>query len=113
MSPTERKQASGISKAIPYPGTPFFEFAKRTNALIASDWKMFDGNEKAIVSYPELSNKELDDLFEVFSRKVSRKKLLHFIFSPAESFSIAFELLKQKGPISLFRTIKTIVSRTI
>ena len=43
----------------PYPGTVFYEQAEENNWLESVEWEDFDQNYSAIVSYPELSSKEI------------------------------------------------------
>jgi len=102
-----------IARAIPYPGTPFFEWAKGKGYLITYDWSKYDGTSNAIVSYPELSNAELDELYEEFSKKVNRKKLKTYVLSPMQSFSIMKEIYKQKGFVGLINTVKTVARKSV
>lgn len=102
-----------VSKAIPYPGTPFYKWAKENNYLVTDDLGKYDGTEKAVLSYPELSNDELDQLYAVFSKKVTRNKIVSFISNPAQTFSIIVELSRKKGVISTIRTINTVFKRAI
>jgi len=102
-----------VSKAIPYPGTPFFEWAKEKGYLTTYDWQKYDGTRKAILSYPSLSSTELDELYNEFSKKVGRQKLVRYMCSPIQSFSIVKEIYKQKGFSATLNTIKTVLNRSV
>lgn len=45
--------------AAPYPGTDFYNLVKSEGWLKSSNWEDYDQNYSAIVSYPEMSNKEI------------------------------------------------------
>lgn len=48
-----------FSVATPYPGTPFYKTAKDNGWLKNVEWEDFDQNYSAVVSYPQLSDKEI------------------------------------------------------
>jgi radical SAM superfamily enzyme YgiQ (UPF0313 family) len=48
-----------FSVATPYPGTPFYKTAERNGWLKNIEWEDFDQNYSAVISYPELSDKEI------------------------------------------------------
>jgi radical SAM superfamily enzyme YgiQ (UPF0313 family) len=48
-----------FSVATPYPGTPFYRTAEEKGWLKKVEWEDFDQNYSAVVSYPELSDKEI------------------------------------------------------
>lgn len=104
---------SQVSKAIPYPGTPFYEWSKENGYLLTDDLSKYDGAEKAILSYPNLSNTELDELYRVFARKVSRRKLLRYLSEPGHSFSIVRELCYRKGLRSVLGSARTFIKRAM
>lgn len=104
---------SQVSRAVPYPGTPFYKWAKEHNYLLTFDSRYYDGTGTTVLNYPQLSNEELDKWFEKFSKNVSRRKIRKYLFSPRESFSIAKGIYKQKGLVSLLRSIRTFVGRAI
>ncbi|MFH2058548.1 MAG: radical SAM protein [Pseudomonadota bacterium] len=102
-----------VSKAIPYPGTPMYDWAKKNNYLTTSDLEAFDGAGKAILNYPDFSNRELDRWYEIFYKKVSRKKLFKYLKEPIQSFSIVQEMWRRKGFFSVIRSISTFINRGI
>jgi radical SAM superfamily enzyme YgiQ (UPF0313 family) len=53
-----------ISIATPLPGTEFYNWAKQNKYLVTEDFSKYDGNSGAVVSYPWLSKKEIDDAFK-------------------------------------------------
>lgn len=99
--------------AVPYPGTPFYKWAEENNYLITKDLSKYDGMGQSVLNYPNLSKREMEGLHEIFLKKVSRQKLIHFVFSPISSFSIIMEILKRKGIKSLFNSILTVIKRAI
>lgn len=48
-----------FSVATPYPGTPFYKSAEKNGWLKNVEWEDFDQNYSAVISYPELSDKEI------------------------------------------------------
>ncbi len=102
---------SQVSKVVPYPGTPMYKWAKENNYLITDDPSRYDGTEKAILNYPDLSNEELDRYYELFLKKVSRGKVWKYLISPLKSWSILKEQYAKKGLISLIGSIKTFLKR--
>lgn len=48
-----------FSVATPYPGTPFYKTAEKNGWLKNVEWEDFDQNYSAVVSYPQLSDKEI------------------------------------------------------
>ena len=60
--------------AIPFPGTKFYELAKKRGWLVTKDWSKFELNQN-IVSTPSLSVEEL--------RKAKEKAFRAFYFRPA------------------------------
>ncbi|HTW96196.1 MAG TPA: radical SAM protein [Candidatus Methylomirabilis sp.] len=102
-----------VALATPYPGTPFYKWAKENKYLITDDLSKYDGMGQSVLSYPNFSKTEMENLYAKFLKKVSRQKLKHFIFSPKSSFSIMGELLRRKGPMSLVNSVFTVIKRAI
>ena len=44
----------------PYPGTEFYEMAREEGWLTSDNWEDYDQNYSAIVSYPNMSNREIE-----------------------------------------------------
>jgi len=52
-----------FSACVPYPGTPFYDWCKKNNYIVAKDWNEWvDENyeQKSIVSYPNFSKEQID-----------------------------------------------------
>lgn len=68
--------------ATPFPGTPFYEKAKAQGWLVTNDWTRYDGANYSVVSYPWLSNTEIEELHKKALKKwyknTIRKELLHW-----------------------------------
>ena len=66
-----------FQQAVPFPGTEFYEWAKKNGYLVTEDYiKWLDKNGRLdfLISYPELSNKEIAELRE--------KLMLKFYLDP-------------------------------
>jgi len=68
-----------ISITTPQPGTPFYYWAKEQGYLISEDWAHFDGGCNAVVSYPDYSNKQIEEMFclanEIANHKLLKRRL--------------------------------------
>ena len=51
------------SICTPQPGTPFYHWAEENGYLISKNWRDYDGATCAVVSYPDYSNKEIEEVF--------------------------------------------------
>jgi radical SAM superfamily enzyme YgiQ (UPF0313 family) len=71
-----------VSISTPFPGTPFFEFVKSKGYLLTEEWINFDGNSNAVVSYPNLSKEEIENLRNFFGRFLKRNKVFRDITIP-------------------------------
>ncbi len=100
-----------VSKAVPFPGTPMYAWAREQGYLAVTDLARFDGMGGSVVSYPELSAADIDRWYGVFSRRVARKKLLKYLFEPSQSFSIIAEMWRRKGLASVLKSVWTFVRR--
>jgi anaerobic magnesium-protoporphyrin IX monomethyl ester cyclase len=63
--PLDTIQITGIAT---YPGTYLYKWAKENGYLLAKDWTDWltaEGEQKTLLSYPQLSNKEIDELIDV------------------------------------------------
>ena len=100
-----------VSKAVPYPGTPMYDWAMKNGYLTTTDLGRFDGMGESIISYPGLNNREIDSWCAVFSRRVARRKVLKYLSEPGQSFSIMAEMVRRKGLVSLLKSLFTFVRR--
>jgi len=102
-----------VSKAVPYPGTPMYNWALERGFLATTDLAKFDGMGASVMNYPGLSSADIDRWYAIFSRRVSRKKLLKYLFEPAQSISIMREMCRRKGFASLMKSLGTFVRRAV
>ena len=66
-----------FQQAVPFPGTEFYEWAKSNKYLVTEDfgkWLNKNGRLDFLVSYPNLTNKEIEELRE--------KLMIKFYFNP-------------------------------
>lgn len=106
-----RASTSQVSKVVPYPGTPMYKWATEHGYLVTTDLSKYDGAGSSVINYPELSNLELDDLYEKFSKRVARKKVLKYFKEPRQSLSIILEIWRRKGFMSIARSFWTFFQR--
>jgi len=66
----------------PFPGTPFFEFVKSKGYLLTEEWINFDGNSNAVVSYPNLTKEEIENLRTFFGRFLKKNKVFRDVTIP-------------------------------
>ncbi len=81
--------------ATPFPGTEFYDFARKNNFLISNNWEDFEEEGSAVISYPELPA----DKLLVWQKKIMRK----FYLSPYKIFK---ELSTIKSFSELFQKLK-------
>lgn len=86
-----------FSIATPFPGTPFFELAKRNNWLVTLDWTRYDGANYSVVSYPHLSKDEIEALYHYACEKwrlikESESLIGYYLKHPLEAFRKARKL---------------------
>jgi radical SAM superfamily enzyme YgiQ (UPF0313 family) len=67
-----------FSIATPYPGTEFYRMAKENGWLIEQDWSRYDGNNCAVISYPGLTARDLEN----FLRYAQRRWIIHMMTKP-------------------------------
>jgi radical SAM superfamily enzyme YgiQ (UPF0313 family) len=63
--PLDTMQITGIAT---YPGTHLYTWAKENGHLLAKDWKDWltaEGEQKTLLSYPQLTNKEIDAFIDL------------------------------------------------
>ncbi len=63
--PLDTIQITGIAV---YPGTAMYEWAKKEGFILAQDWREWltpEGEQRTIVSYPQLSAAEIDELIDI------------------------------------------------
>jgi radical SAM superfamily enzyme YgiQ (UPF0313 family) len=100
-----------VSKAVPYPGTPLYAWAKENGYLLTEDLDKFDGASPCVLNYPDLSSEKMDYWYQQFLKKVSRKKLFTYLKHPVNSLEIIFQLSRDKGPVKAVESISTFIAR--
>lgn len=100
-----------VSRAVPYPGTPFYSWAKEHGYLIVDRLEDLDGANNSVLSLPELSNEQIDLWYEKISKLTSRMKLINYLKHPLASMEIIFSLIGQKGIRNTFSSLTTFVKR--
>ncbi|MBF0522862.1 MAG: radical SAM protein [Candidatus Omnitrophica bacterium] len=101
-----------VSKAVPYPGTPFYDWAKSKGYLVTNDLDLYDGMAKSVLSYPNLPAARIDFWYEKISKMVSRKKLLHYLKHPFSSISMIFYMFKKNGWKMSVQSMATFLKRS-
>lgn len=67
-----------FSIATPFPGTRFYDYVRNQGFLVNTDWSDFQGSESSVVSYPELSNRDMErTLVQAYREYYVRPKYLH------------------------------------
>lgn len=84
---------SQFSIATPLPGTDFYKIAKENGWLITDDWSKYEGAGTAVISYPELSAKQIEEGI----KRVRKKKILSLIKNPPALMAFLWKLFKMKG----------------
>ncbi|MBF0522375.1 MAG: radical SAM protein [Candidatus Omnitrophica bacterium] len=82
--PLDTIQITGIAV---YPGTRMYNWAKEHNYLIAHDWRDWltaEREQKTLLSYPQLSNKEIDEFID--------KGLKEFYLRPRQMFNMLLSI---------------------
>ena len=76
--------------ATPYPGTAFYEEAKREGWLVGESWQQFDPAAAAVVSYPGYSAEDIAAMHDWAWKRWQRHMLLHQPATVAHHFANAF-----------------------
>ena len=90
-----------FSIATPLPGTEFYETVKEKGWLVTDDWSKFEGAGTAVVAYPELSTKDIENGI----KRVRKKKIVSLLKNPAALLAFLLKLLKMKGFKGLLKEI--------
>jgi radical SAM superfamily enzyme YgiQ (UPF0313 family) len=100
-----------VSIATPYPGTEFYERAKRNGWLVTDDFGRYDGNKESVISYPWLTKEEIDREFKKAKDLISTFDLgvyAHYFQRVYEDRGIlgVCSFLIRKSPSYLLRLIR-------
>ena len=101
-----------VSRAVPYPGTPFYTWAKENGFLRTEDLDLFDGMSSSVLNYPQLSSGMIDLWYEKISRIVARRKLMNYIRHPWRSFFVLMYMLKHQGFKKTFSALTVFLGRS-
>jgi radical SAM superfamily enzyme YgiQ (UPF0313 family) len=63
-----------FSIATPFPGTEFYTHCADNGWLVTEDWEDYDGNFGSVVSYPQLSKAEIEELFYFAAREYELRR---------------------------------------
>ena len=85
------------SIATPYPGTPFFERAKKKGWLVTYDWSQYDGNRRSVLSYPQLSRKKIEKLYWKAQREWKNHVRKRKIKNPHKTIPELLKRIKKNG----------------
>jgi radical SAM superfamily enzyme YgiQ (UPF0313 family) len=81
-----------INIVAPFPGTEFYDLAKDNNWIVGGDYVPTDVQHHSIISYPNLSNKEMERLLFWYNIRFFLRP--SFIFSQLKRFSSFSEFWK-------------------
>jgi radical SAM superfamily enzyme YgiQ (UPF0313 family) len=98
-----------FSIATPFPGTEFYKMAKENKWLIEEDFSKYDGNNCAVISYPNMTNTELENILE----QARRRWILHVISKPKEAYRLISIAYRQGGLGRVIANAKKGMSETL
>ena len=86
-----------VSIASPYPGTEFYELAKKEGWISSDSFLDATGHQKCVINYPGLSNQEIFDAVELFYNKFyfRPRYIARSIFSMLVNSEVRKKLLKE------------------
>lgn len=88
-----------FSIATPFPGTPFFETAKKEGWLLTLDWTKYDGNVSSVLTYPSLSKEKIEELFHSLGKSWQIHIIKRYLLNP-------FRLMKRAKLLGLKNLFK-------
>ncbi|RLG10642.1 hypothetical protein DRN69_08740 [Candidatus Pacearchaeota archaeon] len=88
-----------FSIAVPFPGTPFYNLAKKERWLTQENWEQFDGNRSYAINHPNLSKEELYAAL-IYAQNRFWKRLA---FKPDEVFYFLKRTYNMEG---FFKTLR-------
>jgi len=90
-----------FSVATPFPGTEFYNMAKREGWLITDDWSQFDGGESPVISYDQCTREDIIAGIE----KAKKRKIVRLMTHPAVLTQYLWKLYKIEGFRGLLKEI--------
>ena len=100
--PMDTVQFSGIAV---YPGTSMYSWAKENGYLLAEDWREWltsENEQRTLLSYPQLSNKEIDEFID--------KGLKEFYLRPKQIWRMLFSMRSVGDLLRKFYGLKAFVN---
>ena len=93
-----------FSAAVPFPGTPFFDYCKDEGFLVADRWDAWlsDGEQAPVIEYPGLTRDQI--------QKNVDQGLKRFYFRPAYLMKFLFETKSKTDLYRKFRGAKNFLS---
>ncbi|MBD3204410.1 radical SAM protein, partial [Candidatus Woesearchaeota archaeon] len=82
-----------FSVATPFPGTPFYKMAKENGWLITEDWTKFEGAQTPVISYENVTEKDLQDAIEY----AKKKRIIQILKRPEVAFQYLTKIYNMKG----------------
>jgi len=82
-----------FSIATPFPGTEFYEMARKNGWIVEDDFSLYDGNNLSVISYPHLKAEEIKKA----AKQARRWWTLHRMGNFNEMLKIASITYKQGG----------------
>ncbi|MFH1328817.1 MAG: radical SAM protein [Candidatus Bathyarchaeota archaeon] len=99
-----KTDSAQFSMATPLPGTPFFKMAKEKGWLVTDDWTRYDGSSYAVVSYPKLTNTDIEQLHQKALKQFYKRAIVRAAVSPRKVINLA----RAKGLGYAVRKVKDI-----
>ena len=98
------KRETTLILPTPLPGTKFYQISKEKNYLLTDNWKQYDGFSKAAVSFPHMSQKEIEN----YAHKAYR----HYYVRPRYMWMMLKRALRSKDHFyQTLRGIKALMLR--
>jgi radical SAM superfamily enzyme YgiQ (UPF0313 family) len=98
-----------FSIATPFPGTEFYRMAKENGWLIEEDFSLYDGNNRSVISYPNMTNTDLEEML----KQVRRRWILHVMSKPTEAYRLISIAYRQGGLGRVILNAKKGMSETL
>lgn len=104
----EKLEADTIQLSIctPFPGTRFFDYAKKNGLILTDNWEKYDGKASDVVLHKEIDIKEVEEL----RRKALKRWLIKRLLSPYWLKKQAYYFFRTFNGIGPAFFIKQVVS---
>lgn len=95
-----------FSIATPFPGTEFYELARRSGWLITEEWSEYDGAGNPVIEYPECGREDIVRAME----EVRRRRMWSIIVRPHLLLKYLHKTWRMEGFLGLLREVGAKVS---